>query len=201
MYVYFASLQLNYLLRRLIFFKIKIFSSESRRKNHPKNSITTTEIADVNSNLNHGFVKITRGRNPINTVIKTYDIEDERGNVLGQISFNASDVNMLARLYELQETIAELIEEVETASKDRPEEIYSVMTRIETEIKSKIDYVFGDKVSEMVFGNQSIYSDVDGMSFITRFTEAVIPVIKNDLEEAMLKRAKRINEYMEQVVE
>ena len=137
----------------------------------------------------------------INTGIKTYDIEDERGNVLGQISFNASDVNMLARLYELQETIAELIEEVETASKDRPEEIYSVMTRIETEIKSKIDYVFGDNVSEMVFGNQSIYADVDGMSFIARFTEAVIPVIKNDLEEAMLKRAKRINEYMEQVVE
>lgn len=47
----------------------------------------------------------------IETGLKVYDIEDENGNVRGQISFNPSDMNFFERAEKIKEKINELMDE------------------------------------------------------------------------------------------
>lgn len=134
----------------------------------------------------------------ITTGKKTYKIEDENGNYLGDISFNASDVNLLGRLYDLGSDIAEQLKKCEKVKNDNA---YALMVEIDTAVKKSIDNVFGEGTSHMIFGDQSIYSETDGVSLLERFMTTIIPVIKSDLEAGVAAKKARMKSYTDQVVE
>lgn len=138
-----------------------------------------------------GIIKLETG-------IKKYDIENEHGDIIGQISFNANDINLLTRLYNFGDEISALAEEFTDAEVD---DIVEKTEAADTKIKAHIDEVFGAGTAQAIFGNQSVFSELAGVSFIERFTEAIIPVIMNDINENIIAKAEKINKYKAQVYE
>lgn len=140
----------------------------------------------------------------IETGLKVYDIEDENGNIRGQISFNAADVNFIPRASKMQDNIQRYIEEVKSLadSKDTLSEIdiANAFNDIDNKIKSEIDLLFDSNASEVVFGNQSCLNSLNGVTFIERFLNAFMPIIKKEFEAEQKKSKKRIEKYTKQVV-
>lgn len=137
----------------------------------------------------------------INTGLKVYDIEDENGNIRGQISFNPADVNFFPRAQAMYDNVMHLIEDIEQLPEDIDEkELVDKLTEYDLAIKKEVDILFDDETaSKVVFGNQNCFNTLNGESFIERFLNAFMPVIKKEFEEENKKSVERINKYTSQV--
>lgn len=137
----------------------------------------------------------------ISTGLKVYDIEDENGNIRGQISFNPSDMNFFPRANEMYTRIMQAVDEIEMLPDDMSEtDVIQKMEEYDTRIKQEINTLFDDdNTSQVVFGNQSCFNTLNGESFIERFLDAFMPIIKKEFEAEQKKSAKRISKYTSQV--
>lgn len=137
----------------------------------------------------------------ITTGLKTYDIEDEKGNIRGQISFNPSDMNFFTRAQHTQKAIEEAIAQLsEIKTENSEEEIYSIIEKIDLEIKDKLNDLFDDpNTSKVIFGNQNCLNTLNGVTFVERFLMAFAPIIKADFQAEQKKSNKRIEKYTKQV--
>lgn len=134
----------------------------------------------------------------IETGIKTYDIVNENDELLCQIKINASDINLLSKIYKLQETIQLYLNKFEDADIDK---MYDTMVECETGIKKAIDNVFGEGTSENVFKSQSIFSEYEGTSFLERFISSILDTIANDIKENEHKKLEKAKAYTERVID
>jgi hypothetical protein len=135
----------------------------------------------------------------IETGLKTYDIEDENGNVRGQISFNPSDINLYPRAQAMQEHIKEYIKEL-TSINENEVNIVNEFDKVDKLIKSEINTLFDDEnASKVVFGNQSALSSYKGVTFVERFLLAFMPIIQKEAEAEFKKSMKHIEKYTKQV--
>lgn len=139
----------------------------------------------------------------IETGLKTYDIEDENGNIRGQISFNPSDVNFFKRSQITKEKINELLVRAGEIKHDLDqEELTRQLDQIDNEIKEQVNKLFDDEnASRVVFGNQNCLNTLCGVSFVERFLIAFVPVIQKAFNEETQKSKERISKYTEQVSE
>ena len=138
----------------------------------------------------------------ITTGMKIYDIEDEHGNIRGQISFNPSDMNFFARANQTQEMIQQAIAEFKNIDDENVTEgiIIEKLEKIDTEIKEEINRLFDDSnTSNVIFGNQNCLNTLNGVTFIERFLTAFAPIIKADFESEKKKSSNRIAKYTKQV--
>ena len=136
----------------------------------------------------------------ISTGLKTYDIEDEKGNIRGQISFNPSDMNFFVRAQETQKKIEESINSLSAITGESEEVIYAEMERVDKDIKEEINRLFDDPhTSEVIFGNQNCLNTLNGVTFVERFLTAFAPIIKADFKAETAKSNKRIEKYTKQV--
>ena len=137
----------------------------------------------------------------INTGVKRYEIEDENGELLGVISINVSDFNIIDRIAQSEKKIMQIASGVQEKVKNMQtiEEKGKAMADADAEIKKELDYMFDSNVSEIVFGNKSCLSVCGGQLLITNFIEGIIPVIKHDLlavrKEAENRMAVYLKEY------
>lgn len=131
----------------------------------------------------------------INTGIKVLDIEDERGNVRGQISINTSDANLLPRAQTLVSNIENYLNEIDGAEQDA-----ELVKAVDEKVKKEINVLFDDpNCSEVVFGNQNCLNTLNGVTFVERFLTAILPLIKDDIEAESKKSAEKISKYTSQV--
>lgn len=136
----------------------------------------------------------------ISTGIKSYDIEDENGNIRGQIHINTTDFNMFKRAKKGQEEINNLVSEISLIEGNNTDEILEATEKADKTIKSIINDIFDDEnVSDVVFGKQSCLNVVDSKTFVERFLNVVMPVVYKDLEEGMKKADANIEKYVSQV--
>lgn len=138
----------------------------------------------------------------IETGLKTYDIEDEKGNILGQISFNPTDENIIKRATTVQQNILDAIKEVGKLDNKTLDDnaIIEKLSEIDSKIRKEINYLFNcDNVSDIVFGAQNVLNTFNGKTFAERFLEAFIPVIKAEFEEEHKRSQERINNYTKRV--
>jgi hypothetical protein len=136
----------------------------------------------------------------IETGIKSYDIEDENGNVRGQIRFNTADFNMMKRAKKGQEEIEKLLKELRNIDESDNNAVVDATAKADESIKSIINNIFDDEnISNVVFGNQSCLNLLNGKTFVERFLTVVMPVVYHDLEEEMKKSTKNIEKYTSQV--
>lgn len=148
------------------------------------------------------------------TGIKTYDVEDQAGNVRGQIKFNPSDINFIKRLTEMESKLNEymsayddLHKEVEEAEPSESEEseamkALAALNFYDIQAKKVIDETFDDSnLSNVIFGNESCFNILDGKTFIERFLDGVLPIIKADVQEATKNINAHVNKYTAQIHE
>ena len=137
----------------------------------------------------------------IETGVNTYDIEDEHGNVRGQISFNPTDMNFYKRAMEFSEAIDSWLADVQhITQKSTDKEVAEEITEFDNKVKSQINELFGDKnTSNVVFGNQNAFNTLNGVTFIERFLNAFMPIIEAEFKKEMDKSKQHIEKYTEQV--
>lgn len=132
------------------------------------------------------------------TGIKTYDIEDENGNIRGSISFNPADMNFLVRAEQLRDNVAALSEKLMSETVETEEQLIAKLEEYDLAIKKEINMLFDDEnTSKVVFGNQSCFNTVKGEPLIEGFLNSILPVIKRDFQREMEKSRDRIAKYVE----
>lgn len=135
----------------------------------------------------------------ISTGLKTYDIEDENGNVRGQISFNPSDINLYPRAQRLLTHFEEYTKEIDALGENVDDEA-KIITEYDTKLKHELNELFDDEnLSSVVFGNQHCLNTLNGVTFFERFFNAFLPVMERDINAEIKKSQKRISKYTEQV--
>ena len=108
------------------------------------------------------------------------------------IRFNPSDVGLVNRYKKTVEVMENLLKEFD-GTQQKSEE---TMEKLDAEIKKQIDYLFNQPVSEVVFGNQSCLSLLNGETLAERFIECVAPVIVKETRKEMKLSQKRIEKYV-----
>ena len=156
----------------------------------------------------------------IATGVKTYDIEDQFGNVRGQLKFNPSDMNFVSRLAQLESKLTSYLDEYSkladelsqtpsTESQDVSDELYSEAQKIlatlsyyDIQVKKVINETFNDdNLSKIVFGDESAFNIFEGQTFLHRFLDGVMPIIKADVEAATAQINERTAKYTAQLHE
>lgn len=148
----------------------------------------------------------------IATGLKTYDVEDQNGNIRGQISFNPSDVNFINRLISMEDRLNSYLDEYDNLSdkfvQNESTEVVDIdsktleahrildeITFYDKKIKQAIDETFDYNVSSVIFGSESAFNMFEGKMFVERFLDSVMPIIKSDIEKANSDIEKHIEKY------
>ena len=133
----------------------------------------------------------------VSTGLKVYDIEDENGNVRGQISFNPSDLGFYDRATQLYDDMQTMVDSIENDDSIVGMEKVSAADKM---MKEKLNQLFDDEnASKVVFGNQNCFNTLNGVSFVERFLNAFMPIIKKEFEKEQKNSQKRIEKYTKAV--
>ena len=133
----------------------------------------------------------------VSTGLKVYDIEDENGNVRGQISFNPSDLGFYDRSTQFYDDMQTMIDSIENDDSIVGMEKVSAADKM---MKEKLNQLFDDEnASKVVFGNQNCFNTLNGVSFVERFLNAFMPIIKKEFEKEQKNSQKRVEKYTKAV--
>ena len=133
----------------------------------------------------------------VSTGLKVYDIEDENGNVRGQISFNPSELGFYDRATQFYDDMQTMIDSIENDDSIVGMEKVSAADKM---MKEKLNQLFDDEnASKVVFGNQNCFNTLNGVSFVERFLNAFMPIIKKEFEKEQKNSQKRIEKYTKAV--
>ena len=133
----------------------------------------------------------------VSTGLKVYDIEDENGNVRGQISFNPSDLGFYDRATQFYDDMQTMVDSIENDDSIVGMEKVSAADKM---MKEKLNQLFDDEnASKVVFGNQNCFNTLNGVSFVERFLNAFMPIIKKEFEKEQKSSQKRIEKYTKAV--
>jgi hypothetical protein len=144
----------------------------------------------------------------IATGVKTFDIEDQYGNIRGQLRFNPSDLDFINRLAALEKKLKHYVDEFnnqqdkfEVADNEvrdpefgltEAEQIFATFSFYSDRIKKEINETFGDdNLSNVVFGSESVFNFYNGSTYLANFVEGIVPIIKDSIDE----EAKKIEEH------
>lgn len=123
------------------------------------------------------------------------------------VRFNPADINLLDRFDQAVKTIEieqnKLKEDIELKENgeaiEESEEALEVIRRANKLIKDQIDFIFDSKVSEVIFGNQSPMSTVNGRPLFERVFDAIKPILEKEIVSEQEASQKRINKYTSQI--
>ena len=136
----------------------------------------------------------------IETGLKTYDIEDENGNIRGQITLNPKDMGFFNRAQKMRDKILHYMDSIDWNNNDKTDdEILIIFDTTDKIIKKEIDDLFGQGTSDIIFGTQSSLSTINGISFVERFLTTFMPIIESEFKEELKNSSNRIDKYVSQV--
>lgn len=102
--------------------------------------------------------------------VKSYDVKDVDGTLLGVIKINPADIGISGRFVSARNAIAELAEQ---AKQDMtPEKILAM----DTTIKAELNKVFGSDVSSVFFGGLSALALADDGAFVFEKVLEAVPL-------------------------
>ena len=119
--------------------------------------------------------------------LKTYDIVNKQGEVLGQFSFNPSDTNIVHR-YEKIYTELSALEPSESGDS------LEALKELERVAQEKIDYLLGAKVSENFFAIAGAFSPLESGKY---YIESVLDAIAQAIMAETGERVKKINKKVQ----
>lgn len=125
---------------------------------------------------------------------KSYMINNNENKI---IRINVTDLNTSKRFEDAVSAIDKLMDEVK--GEDISEERF---IEADCVIREQLDHVFGDGVCEIVFGKTNVLSATEsGKLLIEGFLDALLPVVKADMEAAAAKSRANIEKKMAAYIE
>lgn len=123
--------------------------------------------------------------------LKTYDIVNKSGKLLGQFSFNPSDTGLINRYKEVSANIIDLGKRLSKENGTNEEK-----NRIaEDFIKEQFDYLFNTNISETFFSIMGPLSLLGDQTFTEVVMNAVANVVKKESGVHLKKLEMRINKH------
>ena len=137
-------------------------------------------------------LKIDRG-------VKSYDVKDADGTLLGTVRLNLADAGMMGRFEEARRQIDNMIQD---AGADATPD---TMIAVDKAIKEQLDYAFGAEVSPVFFGGMSSLALCeDGELVLEKVMEAVVPIFEDATGKAVAasnaRKAQRLEKYRDKRV-
>lgn len=126
--------------------------------------------------------------------LKTYDIANTKGEILGQFVFNPADVNILDRYNEVIKNLEGMDMKLpqDTAEEDVAEE----KRKIDSVICENIDYLLGAEASKNFFAIMGPLSLLaNGQLFVENVLDAIGLVIQKETGERVKKLNTKIKKY------
>lgn len=120
--------------------------------------------------------------------LKTYDIENKDGKLLGQFSFNPSDTNIIHRHAEVVEALEKL--ETEISAKVDKNNLDESFKAFESIVFEKINYLLNADVAENFFSIMGPFTPLASGQY---FIETVIDAIGQAISAEIGARVKKIN--------
>ena len=122
------------------------------------------------------------------TTRKTYTVNDG-----AEISFDPTDINFVNRLFALMDKLEKRQNE---AAPEDPAEVFAAAARMDAEMRTEIDAVFGEPVCDKVFGKTNVLSPAGGLPVCMNFLLAVIDEI-DAVSETETKHSPRVDAYIQ----
>ena len=123
----------------------------------------------------------------INDGLKTYDIENQDGKLLGQFSFNPSDTNIIHRYNDVVKSLEEFAKQID---KKEEAEIEDILNEVEPLIFEKIDFLLNANISEKFFSIMGPFSPLESGKY---YIESVIDAIGQAIQQETGKRVEKMN--------
>lgn len=132
--------------------------------------------------------------------LKTYEIKNRKGKVLGTFSFNPSDVNIVYRYDEVVKDLEKLDISFEKADdktgKTEEEVIAENLKRLDSVVYEKINYLLGEDVAESFFSIMGPFSPLpNGKYFIETVMGAIGQAIKSETGARVKKMNSKIRRH------
>lgn len=125
--------------------------------------------------------------------LKTYDIANKDGKILGSFSFNPSDTNIIRRYTEV---VADLEKLELKEEKDGSESLEEMMSKVDAIVYEKIDYLLNADVAKEFFKIMGPFSPLaSGKLFI----ESVIDAIGQAINQETGARVKKMKSMQSKI--
>ena len=131
------------------------------------------------------------------TGLRSYSLNNDESKV---IYFNPTDLDIATRFDKAISDIENYkAKEIDTKSDDVVKQASDAVSDFDEFIKKQIDYVLGNKVSDVVFNGVSPMSPVKGKPLYERFLDAVSEIITAEIGKENKAIAKRVSKYTDAV--
>lgn len=126
--------------------------------------------------------------------LKTYDLVNHEGKLLGQLTFNPSDTNIVKRHGEVMEQLDKLKEDFSRSA--RKSAVSEDLAEIDRIVCEKVDYLLNADVSKTLFSIMGPFSPLaSGQFFIENVMDAIGKVIQADNAGKAKKVKQKIDKY------
>ena len=130
----------------------------------------------------------------IDSGLKTYDLVNHEGKLLGQLTFNPSDTNIVERHAEVMRQLQKLQEDFNKSV--RKSTISEDLAEIDRIVYEKIDYLLNADVSKTLFSIMGPFSPLaNGQFFIENVMDAIGKVVQTDNTDRARKMRQKINKH------
>lgn len=132
-----------------------------------------------------------------NSGYKEYSINNDETAV---IKINTTDISIINRIDTGIKNLKRILNDFSALVREeqQDEKIISAIADLEKKSREQINYMFNSDVCTAAFGNMSCLSMCDGQPICMNFIEAIVPIIKRDIEAEQQLSSKRIEKYTSQ---
>lgn len=129
----------------------------------------------------------------IDNGLKTYDIEDQEGNILGSFSFNPSDTGIVKRYDSAIEKFDSVFDEIKKMEKPDSTEILNMLDEKASEL---LNQIFNANIADNFFAIMGPFSPLDnGNLFIEEVINAIGAVIEAETGNRVQKVSTKIKKH------
>lgn len=113
------------------------------------------------------------------------------------IKFNPTDFAIIERAQTARKEIVEASKSIKDEEDEDVEKTAELIKKVDAIIKEKVDYIFGYKISDIVFGLQSPLATKNGITLVERFISGAMPIVQKEIEEEQKKSQAKVSKYTE----
>ncbi|MDY4812926.1 MAG: hypothetical protein SO152_03645 [Ruminococcus sp.] len=129
-----------------------------------------------------------------NTSYKEYSINGDTNRVL---RIKTTDMNILSRIRKAEKQLRKIADDCSNITDNS--KVVETITELDVKVREQIDFIFDDKVSDIIFGNTNCLSIAGGKPIFENFLDVVLPVIKEDISSEQQNLEKMIGKYTSKV--
>lgn len=127
--------------------------------------------------------------------LRTYDIKNKEGKLLGQFSFNPSDTNIVKRYKEVVRFF-DTVDYTKYEKSEENEDIGDNLNTIDEIVYEKFDYLLNSEASKDFFSIMGPFTPLEsGMYFLESVINAIGQAIQSETGARVQKLQKKVKKY------